>query len=306
MGLGSWISDRLDDAADIVQTWTGEKDRRETVRETQEETEHLREDVTNNVSVLNNLAVEFNSRVDKLNELREKAIQELVGQLRNHLSLFGHLKDASEFVPETYRRRMELIPEKELQTEENYISSYDWDEEQRFDFSFTNGIFGTKKKTEEIVYELTEHLGQLKLLRKELAKEFELKVNRRNLEISIAQTYLDVIDVLIAQIEGVIIPKLSVIKNLMIAKHVAQYEEQLKDAENSSVMYSADTLRGTNFEEYGVFVRNAFGFYVLSANVLSNAVLTHLLYDSVSEDDAAALNEQKNAVEYQVRALEGK
>lgn len=200
MGLREWFNNKLDDVADKVQDFSGESERRVLVDETKDATTALKQDVTHNVETLNEMAVQFNSRVDKLNHIREEAIAELVGQLREHMSRFGRVKAPFEFVPESYRRSELRIPERRLQTEEDYIASYDWDEQERFDFAFDRGVFGTKKETEKIIVDLTKHLDNLKLLREQIANEFVLKVDRRNLEISIAQTYLDIIDVIISQI----------------------------------------------------------------------------------------------------------
>ena len=172
MGLREWFNNKLDDVADKVQDFSGESERRVLVDETKDATTALKQDVTHNVETLNEMAVQFNSRVDKLNHIREEAIAELVGQLREHMSRFGRVKAPFEFVPESYRRSELRIPERRLQTEEDYIASYDWDEQERFDFTFDRGVFGTKKETEKIIVDLTKHLDNLKLLRGRCCQDY--------------------------------------------------------------------------------------------------------------------------------------
>ena len=120
MGFFEWFEDRLDDASNAVQNFTGETERREIVEETKQEYIKSREEIEDIVNKLNNTIVEFNGKIFKLNSSRENRVKISVEKLGDFLSTFGNIKSVSEYAEEK-KKTFIKIPERLFEEVEDLL-----------------------------------------------------------------------------------------------------------------------------------------------------------------------------------------
>ncbi|HCC00981.1 MAG TPA: hypothetical protein DEP42_07200 [Ruminococcaceae bacterium] len=298
----------LDWASKKVQDYSGETDRRENVQKLKTIQNEIITVVKTTIQRLNTIVEQFNASVARLNIVRKNKTYPQIKQLQTNLNLFGNLKPIDDYVDEDIRIEDFSIPQRKLTDMQEYVNQMDWDKKQIFNESFKNGVIGTKKKTQHLNLELNAQIDQLNLYKAQIEAEFELKENKTKLEISVAESYIRIITMITNEISSRILPELSIINSFMIAKHIADYSEDLNEAAENEVLFSAELLKNTQYEKYYQFIKNSFAFYIMAVKISTTKVLTNLLNDTVTENDAqeladadVALSRQRNILsEYQV------
>ena len=152
----NWINDRVDDAAKVVQKFTGEKERRQIVEETKHEYKESRNAIQILIDILNNLIKVFNQKIKALNSIREEKVKINIQKLGSSLSIFGNIKDMSEYSEEK-EKLFFYIPERAFEKVENYIADIDWSSDEIFLRTFFQGIFTpffTRKQNKKMIERL--------------------------------------------------------------------------------------------------------------------------------------------------------
>jgi len=279
----------LDWAAKKVQNFSGETDRRENVAKLKETQASIIKLIKDSLEKLNALIQNFNFQITHLNEIRSQKVYHQVDGLQTQLKHFGRTKPIQTYIDEDRKSLDFKMPEKQLQSIDDYISSVDWDSKQVFDDSFLKGALGVHYEMNRLNQQITSQISQLNLYQQEIDNEFQLKNKQAELEIMVAKSYTAVIETIADEIQNRILPELSIIHSFMIAKHIADYGNHFKSAEEHEVLFSPLLLKNTEYEKYYQFLRNAFAFYIMAVRISTTPVLTNLLENRVTEADIESL-----------------
>lgn len=69
-------------------------------------------------------------------------------------------------------------------------------------------------------------------------------------------------------------------------------------------MYDINSIKDTRYDRHYQFIKNAFMFYVISCRIYNTPVLTRLLANQATSEDAARLLKEKELLENQTAALD--
>lgn len=301
MGIINW-------AARKVQNFTGETDRKQIVAQTKLEYVKSRKEIEYIVQELNYTIEKFNIKIVELNNYREKRIKNDVEKLGSFLSTFGNIKDISEYSEEKEKSFFN-IPERAFEKVENYIADIDWSSDEIFLRTFFQGgafasIFtrGQNLKMREILAKFkADMMGEKDKLNNKI--EMIEKVDMR-----ICDLYIEIIEKISDYIKLKIIPQIEVIQSFLeceSVKNVYIADTKAKTIENVEYETDIKLYDNTIYQKHFNFIRNAFWFYILSANIYSSPVLTKLLKNKrLTKDDIKELEGQKLLCQKQMKFLE--
>lgn len=301
MGIINW-------AARKVQNFTGETDRKQIVAQTKLEYVKSRKEIEYIVQELNYTIEKFNIKIVELNNYREKRIKNDVEKLGSFLSTFGNIKDISEYSEEKEKSFFN-IPERAFEKVENYIADIDWSSDEIFLRTFFQGgafasIFtrGQNLKMREILAKFkADMMGEKDKLNNKI--EMIEKVDMR-----ICDLYIELIKAICYYIEFQIVPQIEVIQSFLeceSVKNVYIADTKAKTIENVEYETDIKLYDNTIYQKHFNFIRNAFWFYILSANIYSSPVLTKLLKNKrLTKDDIKELEGQKLLCQKQMKFLE--
>jgi hypothetical protein len=303
----NWINDRVDDAAKVVQKFTGEKERRQIVEETKHEYKESRNAIQILIDILNNLIKVFNQKIKALNSIREEKVKINIQKLGSSLSIFGNIKDMSEYSEEK-EKLFFYIPERAFEKVENYIADIDWSSDEIFLRTFFQGIFTpffTRKQNKKMIERLEKFKADMMGEKDKLNNKIEMieKVDMR-----ICDLYIELVEKISDYIKFKVIPQIEVIESFLeceSVKNVYIADTKAKIIENVEYETDIKLYDNTIYQKHFNFIRNAFWFYILSANIYSSPVLTKLLKNKrLTKDDIKELEGQKLLCQKQMKFLE--
>ena len=304
----NWINDRVDDAAKVVQKFTGEKERRQIVEETKHEYKESRNAIQILIDILNNLIKVFNQKIKALNSIREEKVKINIQKLGSSLSIFGNIKDMSEYSEEK-EKLFFYIPERAFEEVENYIADIDWSSDEVFLRTFFQGgafasIF-TRGQNLKMLERLEEFKNSVINMKDKLNNKIEMieKVDMR-----ICDLYIELIKAICYYIEFQIVPQIEVIQSFLeceSVKNVYIADTKAKTIENVEYETDIKLYDNTIYQKHFNFIRNAFWFYILSSTIYSSPVLTKLLENKkITDNDIEKLEGQKLLCKKQIMLLE--
>lgn len=303
----NWFENILDNASNAVKNFTGENERREIVEETKQEYIKSREEIEDIVYKLNNTIDEFNGKILELNLIRGNRVKLNVEKLGSSLSIFGNIKDMSEYSEEK-EKLFFYIPEMAFEKVENYIADIDWSSDEIFLRTFFQGIFTqffTRKQNKKMIERLEKFKADMMGEKDKLNNKIEMieKVDMR-----ICDLYIELVEKISDYIKLKIIPQIEVIQSFLeceSVKNVYIADTKAKTIENVEYETDIKLYDNTIYQKHFNFIRNAFWFYILSANIYSSPVLTKLLKNKrLTKDDIKELEGQKLLCQKQMKFLE--
>ncbi len=289
------IDDMLDWAADKVQTFTGEKERRQLVQEYKDTYIQFKNSVEHLIEIVNDKIREFNEQILLLNDLRKEKVKNNINSLWAFLSKFGPVKEAGEYAKEEESLTMAL-PTKEFEEKEAYITEIDWSKEDVFINTFFTSPIGMKIKTRKQNLSIKEELGEFHLLIEETLNQLQLKTERVEMDSEIAEIYIFCIKTIAEYIVRVILPELEVVEAFFQALKIKNEIVSGNKLEEISFSTDLTLLKDTVYNKHFLFVKNVFMFYILSCKIYDTPVLTKLLKGESDEIDKITLISNKQAL----------
>lgn len=304
----NWFENMLDNASNAVKNFTGENERREIVEETKQEYIKSRGEIEDIVNKLNNVIVEFNGKILKLNISRENRVKINVEKLGAFLSTFGNIKDIAEYSEEK-KKTFIKIPERLFEEVEDYIEDIDWSNDEVFCRTFfQGGIFAaifTRRQNVKMLERLEEFKNSVIDKKDKLNNRIKML---KKVDMRICDLYIELVEKISDYIKSKIIPQIEVIQSFLECESVKNvYIADTKSKTIENVEYETDIklYDNTIYQKHYNFIRNAFWFYILSATIYSSPVLTKLLENKkVTEDDIEKLEGQKLLCKEQIILLE--
>jgi len=285
----------LDWAADKVQTVTGEKERRELVQSYKNKYLEFKECVEEYIDAINEKIQEFNLLIKKLNQYRASKVSSNIVLLHDFLGKFGNIKLIGEYAEEKTSTEL-VVPEKQFENKENYISDIDWSKDDVFINSFLLSPIGMKMKTRKQNLSMREQLGEFELEINETINQFEIKKYNVQKDQEVALLYMECITVISEYISKYILPELEVVEAFFQSLTIKN--EIIAGNELQELTFTNDIsfLKDTPYERHFHFVRNAFMFYVISCRIFDTAVLTNLINGDTSDNDLTTLQDNKKVL----------
>lgn len=304
----NWFENMLDHASNAVKNFTGENERREIVEETKQEYIKSREEIEKIVYKLNNVIVEFNSKILKLNISRENRVKINVEKLGTFLSTFGNIKGIAEYSEEK-KKTFIKIPERLFEEVEDYIEDIDWSNDEVFCRTFfQGGIFAaifTRRQNVKMLERLEEFKNSVIDKKDKLNNRIKML---KKVDMRICDLYIELVEKISDYIKSKIIPQIEVIQSFLeceSVKNVYIADTKAKTIENVEYEKDIKLYDNTIYQKHYNFIRNAFWFYILSATIYSSPVLTKLLKNKrLTKDDIKELEEQKLLCQKQIKFLE--
>lgn len=303
----NWINDRVDDAAKVVQKFTGEKERRQIVEETKHEYKESRNDIQILIDTLNNLIKVFNQKIKALNSIREEKVKINIQKLGSSLSIFGNIKDMSEYSEEK-EKLFFYISERAFEEVENYIADIDWSSDEIFLRTFFQGIFTrffTRTQNKKMIERLEKFKTDMKHEKGKLNNKIEMI---KKVDMRVCDLYIELVEKISDYIKLKIIPQIEVIESFLeceSVKNVYIADTKAKTIENVEYETDIKLYDNTIYQKHFNFIRNAFWFYILSSTIYSSPVLTKLLENKkITDNDIEKLEGQKLLCKKQIILLE--
>lgn len=304
----NWFENMLDNASNAVKNFTGENERREIVEETKQEYIKSREEIEDIVNKLNNVIVEFNGKILKLNISRENRVKINVEKLGAFLSTFGNIKGIAEYSEEK-KKTFIKIPERLFEEVEDYIEDIDWSNDEVFCRTFfQGGIFAaifTRRQNVKMLERLEEFKNSVIDKKDKLNNRIKML---KKVDMRICDLYIELVEKISDYIKSKIIPQIEVIQSFLECESVKNvYIANTKTKTIENVEYETDIklYDNTIYQKHYNFIRNAFWFYILSATIYSSPVLTKLLKNKrLTNDDIKELEGQKLLCQKQIKFLE--
>ena len=253
----NWINDRVDDAAKVVQKFTGEKERRQIVEETKHEYKESRNAIQILIDILNNLIKVFNQKIKALNSIREEKVKINIQKLGSSLSIFGNIKDMSEYSEEK-EKLFFYIPERAFEKVENYIADIDWSSDEIFLRTFFQGIFTpffTRKQNKKMIERLEKFKADMMGEKDKLNNKIEMieKVDMR-----ICDLYIELVEKISDYIKFKVIPQIEVIESFLeceSVKNVYIADTKAKIIENVEYETDIKLYDNTIYQKHFNFIR---------------------------------------------------
>lgn len=304
----NWFENMLDNASNAVKNFTGENERREIVEETKQEYIKSRGEIEDIVNKLNNVIVEFNGKILKLNISRENRVKINVEKLGAFLSTFGNIKGIAEYSEEK-KKTFIKIPERLFEEVEDYIEDIDWSNDEVFCRTFfQGGIFAaifTRRQNVKMLERLEEFKNSVIDKKDKLNNRIKML---KKVDMRICDLYIELVEKISDYIKSKIIPQIEVIQSFLeceSVKNVYIADTKTKTIENVEYETDIKLYDNTIYQKHYNFIRNAFWFYILSATIYSSPVLTKLLKNKrLTKDDIKELEGQKLLCKEQIILLE--
>ena len=298
-----FVNNVLDWASDKVQSFTGEKERREYVDEIKTTYDGFKEQITENVESVNDSIRELNVSIKELNEFRLRNISQNIECLGDFLSHFGNVKAIGSYVEEESACCLE-IPEHRFLCIEDYITEIDWSKEEVFVNGFFLGPLGMKKKTQAQNLSMQEQLNSLKLEAEQTIIVLKnLKFDAEQ-DIKIAELYIYCVERIIIYIEHVIVPELDVIEAFFQALALKNRVIVDSSIEDITFKNNIELLKDTQYQGHYMFIKNAYMFYIIACKIYNTPVLSKLLKGDSTGEDFDEITREKQLLENQMINVE--
>lgn len=289
------FDDVLDWTADKVQTITGEKKRRQLVSELKKYYIEFKENIEKSVLVLNEAIINFNERINELNNLRKSVVGTNIIQLFIFLKRFGKVKEVGEYCKEE-EKLIEGIPQHQFDKVENYISEVDWSKEDVFINTFFLSPIGMQLKTMKQNSSLRKNIEKFCTESKRTIRNLEMRTFEVEKDKKICELYIDCVSYVSNYIVDIILPELELVEAFFQAQKIKDNILADNVLEDLVFKNNIEILKDTVYGKHYLFVKNTFMFYVLSCKIYNTPVLTRLLKSQTTENDVKLLENQKNAL----------
>ena len=291
-----WLTDR-------VQAESGEKERRQLVQELKSAALVFKDTIEKAISQLNIVIEKFNAAIKSLNQHRQGKTKQNIEILHSFLSKFGQCKDVGIFAPES-QRLPDTFPQKKLDNIENYIAGVDWSSDEVFMNTIFRTPLGMKLKTRKQNLSLRERLNELKLETEATKRELELREYHTEQDIQICELYSANVDWIAMCITRKVLPELELIEAFFEAEALKDTIIANGNVRSTHFVYDIKSIKDTRYDRHYQFIKNAFMFYVISCRIYNTPVLTRLLANQATSEDAARLLKEKELLENQTAALD--
>lgn len=291
-----WLTDR-------VQAESGEKERRQLVQELKAAAYTFKGTIEKAISQLNVVIEKFNAAIKNLNQRRQGRTKQNIETLHVFLSKFGQCKDAGAFAPES-ERLPDDFPQRRLDSIENYIAGVDWSSDEVFMNTIFRTPLGMKLKTRKQNLSLRERLNELKLETEATKRDLELREYHTEQDIQICELYSANVDWIAMCITRKVLPELELIEAFFGAEALKDTIIANGNVRSTHFVYDIKSIKDTRYDRHYQFIKNAFMFYVISCRIYNTPVLTRLLANQATSEDAARLLKEKELLENQTTALD--
>ncbi len=293
------LDDIFDWASDKVQTFTGEKDRREYVEKIKTTYDGFKVQVTKNVNSVNDSIKNLNDSIKKLNKFRSQNITQNIEYLGDFLLHFGNVKAIGEYAEEEDACCLN-IPEQRFLSIEDYIAEIDWSQEEVFATGFFLGPLGMKKKTQKQNLSMQEQLDSLKIEAEQTIIQLKNLKFYAEQDKKIAEIYIYCVEKIITYIEKVIIPELDVIEAFFQALELKNHIIVDDHIENITFKNNIDLIKNTQYHDHYMFVKNAYMFYIIACKIYNTPVLSNLLKGESADGDYEKITQENEILEEQI------
>ena len=285
----------LDWAADKVQTVTGEKERRELVAEFKERYISFKDNVEKSVALLNELITGFNNKIKELNRIRKGVVYKNITELSSFLNKFGKVKAVGEYCREE-EKQIQGLPEQQFERVENYITEVDWSKDDVFMNTFFLSPIGMKMKTRKQNLSMREKLHEFIMESEETINQLKMRAFAVEQDRKICEMYIDCVSYVSKYIVNIILPELELVEAFFQAQKIKDEIVANNPLQDLKFKNNIELLHDTIYEKHYLFVKNTFMFYVLSCKIYNTPVLTRLLTNQTTSEDAKLLEKQKQAL----------
>lgn len=297
------INNLVDWAADKVQSFTGEKERRQLVLKMKDMYLNFRKDISSAINKLNMIINDFNQRIHELNNQRQGVVSNNIAALFGFLSHFGNTKDVGTYCNEGQKVPAQ-IPVQKLASIEEYIAEIDWSKDEVFLDTFFLSPFGMKAKTRAQNLSIIEQINEFQLDAEETLKQINIKSFYVGIEKEICDLYIQNVLFISEFIKKKIIPELA---NVEAFFQVLQIKESVLSGNELLNLYlnnDITVLKDTPYSKHYYFIKNAFVFYVFSCKVYNTPILTRMLNNVVTDEDKETLILYKSELQILGRNVE--
>lgn len=297
------VEDVVDWASDHVQNATGETARRNNMQTLANLKDTFSQKVSVAVDQLNAKVTQFNQEITALNTLRKEDVAVKIGMLFSFLRKFGACKPSGAYASEE-GKIPSVFPQRELDSQEKYISDNEWSQGAVFGNSLALGFFGMKKKTQEQNLKLQEAIHDVKLRLQGTLDGLSLTTQHTAQDIEICDMYMSNVSAVSNYIQTSIIPELELVEAFFQAEKIK--DEVLCDHTLTTprFSYQLSSLIGTPYEKHYRFVKNTFMFYVLSCKIYNTPVLTNLINQKTTQADKDHLKHERATLENQMEHVQ--
>lgn len=273
----------LDWAAEKVQNFTGESDRRRLVEQFKLVHIEFQNIITEIVEKINIAIGIFNEKIDELNSYRQNKVKKNIFILGVFLSQFGKLREVGDYADEDKHSEID-VPKKQFQQSEDFIKDIDWSKDDVFEKTFFKSIFGVRAETRKINQETTQKIEEFKMECEEMVRLAENKNDFINQDIMIADMYSDCVKSISNTIEEKVLPELELVQAFLQCDEIknnllANKEVEIKK-ENDITL-----LAGSMYDKHYQFIKNTFMFFIISSKIYNTQVLTNLLNDGKHDEE---------------------
>lgn len=292
MGLFDGV---LDWAADKVQTVTGEKERRQLVADFKNQYIVFKGNVESAVAILNDVISNFNYKIKELNKLRKGVVGENITHLSSFLKKFGKIKEDGEYCSEQ-EKQIQGLPEQQLESAQNYITDVDWSKDDVFMNTFFLSPIGMKMKTRKQNLSMREKLNEFTMEAESTINQLKMRGFAVEQDRKICEIYIECVNYVSKYIMDIILPELELVEAFFQAHKIKDEIISNNALEDLVFKNNIELLHNTEYEKHYLFVKNTFMFYVLSCKIYNTPILTRLLTNKTTSNDAKLLERQKKAL----------
>ncbi|MGO4533089.1 hypothetical protein AB4Z30_28755 [Paenibacillus sp. 2TAF8] len=292
----------MDRAASAVQTFTGEKERRENVTRFKEIHDSFKQKLEMIVSRINTEIGKFNQKIEFLNKYRNSKVKENILLLGVFLSKFGNIKTINRFSAETGQDNINFSS-KGLETVDDYIQKIDWSKEDIFTKTFFKGPIGMRRETKKLNLETTQRMEEFMMDGNRMLNIGEIKLEYMKEDIQILDLYQESVEFISETIHSTIVPELELVQALLQCEEI---KNQVLANREISVSVETDVgifAKGLYHKHYH-FVKNSLLFFVISSKIYDTPVITNLLNGDQHKKEREVvinynqvLNEQQKQIE---------
>lgn len=292
----------LDWAADKVQNFTGEADRRRLVEQFKSVHNEFQNIISEIVEKINIAIGVFNKKVDRLNDYRQNEVKKNIFNLGLFLSQFGRLSEVGTYADEDKQQEIK-VPKKKFEQSQNFIKDVDWSKDDVFEKTFFKSIIGVRAETRKINEETTQKIESFKMECEEMVRLANYKNDFTNQDIMIADMYSECVTSISNTIESKVIPELELVQAFLQCDEIknsilANKEPEIKKENDISL------LAGGIYDKHYQFIKNTFMFFVISCKIYNTKILTNLLNDSKHDEEEKIVRGYNQILDEQKHKLE--
>lgn len=287
----------VDWASDKVQSFTGEKERRELLNKLNFTYDKYKEKIKKIIEKINDKIEIFNNSIEKLNDYRKVIVKSNIKCLENFLIKFGNLNNVKIYVEEEKQNQV-AFPHKKFEVFQNYIRDIDWSKKEIFKKTFETSILKFRNDMKKENLNSRIKLKELELDGERIKSLIERKLSFTEQDIEILGLYENSVKKISETINEKIIPELNLIQAFLQCEEI---KNKLINKEDINIKNKNEIslLANTKYDKHYKFVKNTFLFYIISLKIYNTPILTNLLNDSNHEDEKKLAEKYNSLLEKQ-------